>query len=361
MKKYLFMGLSLALCVAMAITGTLAYLQDSDSDVNVMSLGEVDIEQLQYERVVENGAWVSTGETDKYGYTPDKLQAFTQNKPLYPAVFTDGKIKWDDRNGSEDATGAGSHQQSWGQVSASGSNQLFDDSVKNVVDNFTFVKNNGINGAYVRTWFAFEQGEIAADNFENVIMTNSNKDHWSWETVATDVEIDGNEYVIKCATYLGPKSNPTGVLSSGATTYPSLLQLYMKPEATNEDVQAIDGNDNGLYDVLVVSQAVQIDGFANAETALDAAFGDATDKTHPWNGEAIDTEVEFRAALKAGGNIKLAGDIFGDYAESFEVPAGVTVTLDLNGKTIENSIAGKPALVNNGALTINGEGAIVNG
>ena len=50
MKKYLLMGLSLVLTAVIAISGTLAYLQDADSDVNVMTLGNVSIEQHEYER-----------------------------------------------------------------------------------------------------------------------------------------------------------------------------------------------------------------------------------------------------------------------------------------------------------------------
>ena len=288
-KKILFAGVSYALVGALAIGGTFAYLTGEDEDVNVMTLGNVKIEQHTYERVVENGAWVSIGDTDKYGYIPDEFQEFTQAKPLYPAVFADGVIKWDDRNGSQDASGATSHQQSWGQIKAPGSNQLFDDSVKNAQDKFVFVENTGKTDAYVRTVFAFEQGSIAADTFSDVIMTNTNVNHWSWETNATDVEIGGNEYVIRTATYLGPKSNPTGILAPGATSYANLLQVYMKPEVTNEDCAAIDGNKNGTYDVLVLSQAVQSAGFESGVTtfaatsnvnaagfALDTAFGEVT-------------------------------------------------------------------------------------
>lgn len=285
-KKILFVASMLAVA-SLSVGTTLAYLQsETETLINTMEVGEVDIEQLEYERVVENGSWVSMGEEDKYGYTPDKLQEFTQNKPLLPAVFADGDIKWDDRNGSSAEDGTG-HQQSWIQVGSSGSNQLFDDSVKNVIDKFVFVKNTGTTDAYVRTWFAFEQGSIAGENFKNVVMTNSNQAQWSWETVATDVEITdengvSNEYVIKVATYLGPKSNPTGVLSANKVSYPSLLQLYMRPEATNEDVKALDGNGNGTYDVLVVSQAMQVAGFEDAKTALDTAFGEVKVENHPF-------------------------------------------------------------------------------
>ena len=278
-KRIITISLVIAL-LATCFAGTYAYLTDTDEAVNTMTLGSVAIEQTEWERVVEDGKWVLTGETDKYGYTPEKIQPFTQNKPLNPAVFADGMIKYDDRAN-------GKHQQSWGQIGAPGSNQLFDDSVKNVIDKFVFVTNTGKNDAYVRTIVALEQGNIAADNFMNVIMTNSDakgqennyQGHWEKETAATDVVIGGTKYVILVYTYCGPTSNPTGILAPGAASYPSLLQVYMKPEATNADVAAIDGNKNGKYDILVLSQAVQAAGFADAATALDTAFGDVTAAT----------------------------------------------------------------------------------
>lgn len=390
LKKVLLMCTALVLVAALSIGGTVAYLQDDDSAVNVMTLGNVKIEQLEYERVVENGAWVAAAALDKYGYTPDVLQEFTGNapfeekKPLYPAVFTDGAIKWDDRNGSQEASGIGSHQQSWGQVGASGSNQLFDDSVKNTIDKFVFVKNIGKSDAYVRTWIAFEQGAVVKDDFKNVIMTNADKDHWSWPNAWTyDVEIDGNEYVVTCATYMGPSSNPTGVLAPGTVSYPSLLQVYMRPEAGNEEVEAIDGNKNGTYDILVFSQAVQAEGFADAKTALDAAFG----TEHPWgngpiqfpgdpapanekveyNGAVYDTIYDAVAAANAngGGTITLKG------SAALNKPVEITSNITLQGDTAQYTRAdgytGTMFTVKAGGtlttenLTLDGSGATATG
>ena len=287
LNRKLVLFLSLVLSLALATGGTLAYLSDTDADVNTMTLGNVQIEQLEYERVTNDGheltndAWVSTGETDKYGYTPDKIQEYTQNKPLYPAVFADGAIDWDGR--------VPGHQQSWGQINAPGSNQLFDDSVKNTVDKFVFVKNTGKSDAYVRTWFAFEQGSLTADEFDKLIGTNADNSHWSWKTIATNVELAGPDgatstYVIACATYVGPTSNPTGILKPGEVTYPSLLQVYMHPEATNEDVENVDGNKSGRYDIIVVTQAIQAAGFDKATDALNEGFG----TEHPF------TELEYK-------------------------------------------------------------------
>ena len=363
MKKYLLIALSMVLVAALSVAGTLAYLQfQTPTDVNVMTLGNVKIEQLEYERATDkDGNWITSTTKDKYGYYPDELQPFSQAKPLYPAVFADGVIKWDDRNGSQNASGDGSHQQSWAQIGASGSNQLFDSSVKNVQDKFVFVKNTGKNGAYVRTWIALEQGSVATDNFKNIIMTNSNGNHWSFEVADTEVVIGDSTYYVMCATYLGPKSNPTGILAPGTVSYPSFLQVYMKPEATNEDVVAIDGNGNGTYDILVLSQAVQADGFDDATTALNAAFTDQI----PWSNTApaipavVDTADELAKALEEGGEIILTDDIEG----SFVIPADKEVTLNLNGKNLTyggTPSGGNPpmALINNGKLVIEGEGTI---
>ena len=49
-KRTLMLVLALSASLLMAVTGTLAYLTDTDSDVNVMTLGNVDIEQHEMKR-----------------------------------------------------------------------------------------------------------------------------------------------------------------------------------------------------------------------------------------------------------------------------------------------------------------------
>lgn len=115
----------------------------------------------------DNGDWVSTGEEDQYGYIPDELEPFVQGKTIMPAYYNDGNVKWDDRNGSQNASGAGSHQQSWAEVGAPGSNQLFDSSVANVIDKFVFVENTGDNDAYYRTVIAVECPEGFSTDYKN--------------------------------------------------------------------------------------------------------------------------------------------------------------------------------------------------
>lgn len=309
-KKILAVAIAAIMLVTAIASFSLAYMTDTDEQTNTMTVGKVEIDQLEYERVLdvnEDGLmeWVSTGKTDNYGYTPDQLQKFTQDKPLYPVVCLDtlgkaneGSMKWDDRNGSENASGEGSHQQSWAQVEgAPGSNQLFDDSCKNVVDKFVFVKNTGKSDAYVRTIFAFEQGSLTNEEFDTYIGLNRDKNpneangkgHWQWEDIGS-VTIGNSTYFVKCATYLGAGSKhgtvEEGVLAYNTISYPSLLQVYLSSMAENDTVEALDGNKNGKYDILVLSQATQtngfvntIDGLKNATLALDTAFGDVTATT----------------------------------------------------------------------------------
>lgn len=71
----------------------------------------------------------------------------------------------------------------------------------------------------------------------------------------------------------------------------------------------------------------------------------------------IDSFDKLQAAIKAaeaGETIKLAADITGDVV----VPEGVNITIDLNGKKITNS--GGHTIMNNGTLTIEGEGTVDN-
>ena len=83
-KKALLYGLSFVLVAAVAIGGTLAYLTSEDSDVNVMTLGNVKIEQNEYQRVQNADGTYPTKTID--GKTSYILEDFTNDKPLYPIV-----------------------------------------------------------------------------------------------------------------------------------------------------------------------------------------------------------------------------------------------------------------------------------
>ncbi len=283
LKKILLLCLSFVLVAALAIGGTLAYLTSTDDDVNVMTLGNVQIEQIEQERN-------SAGE----------LVEFTQAKPLYPAV---GEIAWNDN-----------------KININGHDyNMFGEKLKNSVDKIVSVKNTGKSDAYIRTWIAVEDPYDTAMIGVNVGGVGYTQSAWTTEMIG------GVQYSVTCFTY-------DEALQPDETSLPSLLQVYLNSKATNEDVALL----GDAYDILVVSQAVQTNGFASAIDALEKAFG----TNHPWtNGvklpAVVSTAEELTAAIAEGGEIILSKDITDFNANNtISVAAGKNVTLNLNGHKI---------------------------
>lgn len=330
MKKFIALLLTVVLTATVAIGGTVAYLQDEDSDVNVMTLGNVKIEQHEYQRVVNADGTYATGTVDDQ--TSYKLEAFEQGKPLLPATELDA-------NGNPYNYGAGGWDSTtvrMSQVDSYGGMQVF--TSKNAQDKFVTVENTGMTDAYIRTLVAIEIGST-----DGSLIGSSYHGTWA-KTEIGQITIDGNNYMLFEYAYEGGElsdgtwRHKNGILPAGDTSYPNLSQVYISAEATNEDMVALDGNGNGTLDILVVSQAVQVDGFADAETALNAAFGDITTTNHPWTDgvvlpdKFVRTFDELKAAFAEGGNILLGNDIAME--GRLDVEDGVKVHLNMNGKKI---------------------------
>ncbi len=315
LKGILLTGLSFVLVAAVAIGGTLAYLTSKDSDVNVMTLGDVSIEQHEYQRVVNADGTYATATIDNQ--TSYVLEKFAQAKPLLPIVG-DPSLPGD----NPEYAGYDDTVVRMSQVDSYGSAWVF--AGKNAQDKLVTIENTGKTDAYVRTLIAYECGSInTVDDFNELVstsefMTNSGE-VWTKSTIGI-IEIDSNNYVVVEFIYNGGKHlggvHEKGVLPAGETSYPSLCQVYIKSNATNEDCEALDGNKNGTYDILVLSQAVQAEGFANAETALYTAFGKSADKAAEWfGGDEFENPAVVReagalnAALEDGKTIYFADDI----------------------------------------------------
>lgn len=290
LKNILLTSLSFVLVAALAVGGTLAYLTDTDSAVNVMTVGNVKIEQIEQERD-ENG----------------NLVEFTQAKPALPAVYD-----------TEDWADNG--------VEVNGTEyKVFSDNMKNVVDKIVTVNNTGKSDAYVRTIVAIEAPDYDP---EDLIHINYNgTDVKISDTVK--VEIDGVKYVVFAFTY-------NEALAAGEKSAPSLMQLFLDKDVDN-DFCAKFGD---TFDILVLSQAVQSAGFDSAQTALDTAFGDVTaDKIAEWFGgviiPVIASEAEVVDSVFAeGGEVLLDSNIGGEgYTPA--VSAGATVVVDMKGNTVD--------------------------
>lgn len=288
-KKILSVVLVVALVASLAVGMTVAYLQDTDSDVNVMTMGNVYIKQNEQERV----------DTTKLADAANNLKDFNQAKPLLPAVYPGTSIPWDANNGVNDA---------WKAVEAN----------DNVVDKFVTVTNTGASDAYVRTIIAYEGDPINGQDIHVVHNdVNSSNPDVGGAFAATDyienVVIDGVRYDLIVYTY-------KVALRPGETTIPSLKQVYMDKTCGNEECAKY----GDTYDILVVSQAIQADGFADAVTALNEGFGEITDKAHPWAADFkasevfhVSTNEEMEAAMDSTAAtviVYLEGDVSYDIA-----------------------------------------------
>lgn len=287
-NRKLLLIVSLVLALTMSLGGTLAYLQDSDADVNVMTLGSVTITQNEQERNAD-----------------DELVPFTPNKPAMPAV---GPVEWAEKG-----------------VEVNGVEyKVFTDKLKNVVDKIVTVTNTGKSDAYVRTIVAIE----APEGDPNDLI------HMNYNTTGVSISepyvvvIDDVKYAAFVFTY-------ADALGAGDTSAPSLVQLFLDSKTTNTDVAKF----GDAWEVLVLSQAVQADGFADATTALDTAFNDGKEITEAsiigwfkgwegWSAESgaigtpgkdwpsndvpgtwVSTADELVAALEAGEDVALTGDV----------------------------------------------------
>lgn len=230
-KKIVAFMLVIAMLAIAIVGGTLAYFTDTEAAKNVMTMGNVDIEQIEQERDPAGG-----------------LKPFTQGQVLLPMGDAPA---W----AEEEVTVNGDSF----KVFAS----------ENALDKIVTVKNNGNTDAYVRSIVALEAGktaEEAATKWSKNIAVIDNSD--GKQVICEDnnlfVQIGDNYYVIVVYTY-------GDAIAAGTESVPSLTGVGLYAETTKEDIASFDGE----YSVLVVSQAVQASDMGDdAGAALDKAFGD---------------------------------------------------------------------------------------
>ena len=124
---------------------------------------------------------------------------------------------------------------------------------ENVLDHIVVITNTGNHVGYVRTWFAFEMGDLTEDEFAASVLLNQNSTQWTWGEFTYGVQIDGERYAVICAEY-------KNALEGEATTAPSLLQILLKSDVANDTANRLDGNHDGKYEVRAYSQVVSDDG-----------------------------------------------------------------------------------------------------
>lgn len=256
MKKKILSVCLVAIMAITAITGaSLAYLTDTDEAANVFVMGNVKVELLERQRNDEGTA----------------LEAFENDKVLIPLV--------------------GSAQ---GDEVTVGDRALPDlKTARNWVDKIVDVTNTGASNAYVRVVFAFPADMDDAVSASKMMLHwnyDGNEPDGTWTRVdnSAAVEIDGRTYNLYTYTY-------NAVLAPETTTaYAAITGVYLDShvDATvSEDGSSVTytwGEKSATYpinegpEIHVFAQAVQSDGFDNAEAAFEASFGTITAENNPW-------------------------------------------------------------------------------
>ena len=271
-QKVLAVAGVLGIAALVLSAGTLAYFTDTETKTNTFTMGSVDIKLIEKQR-----------EIDANGDKTTNLVNFKQGKVLMPIVGS--------AQGEKDALGL--------------------PTAKNYVDKIATVKNVGKSDAWTRFYFAIpsklDDGYESFNAGLNILHFNFGKDEngdstdgvsWIWKHDGKwnyyETKIDGISYNVYYADYATK-------LAKSETTTPAVSGLYL--DATL-DTKA---NENGGVDYVVKNSgaevvvdmadfitekgfkidtpvyavAVQADGFADATSAINAAFGE---KFNPWGG-----------------------------------------------------------------------------
>lgn len=233
MKKKI---LAICMIAALALTAiggaTLAYFTDTDSQNNVFTVGNVAIDLYE--------------DFDNDGDGMEKL---------IPVTYVDGKRQ-------------------------------------NNVEKEIYVKNTGSEDAYVRIHFAIpavlDNGDPDFDASANIVhwnMWNTEDGQWNWTPelgeegaagyeegnwnfYTTTMVEDGKEvlYNVYVATY------ETALAYNNATPL-AVWNVYMDYSVTNDDITAIKAQIGDNWHIRVAAEATQAQGFTDAYSALNTAFG----------------------------------------------------------------------------------------
>lgn len=250
MKKKLVTGALLLAFGATAITGgTLAYFSDADADINVMTAGNVKIQQDE---------WQTNDAGNSY-------EEYENNKPLFPYTGKTG-----DDGIADEYNSTLYYPMNDEKI---GSGKAFSNA-NNAIDKIVTVKNTGNQPAYIRTLFAFELSKDGVNPAEDgVDMLNYAKfdDGTCFKWTGVTITVDNVKYAVAEYYYnFNEVDGKKSAIDAKKISYPSLKQLYLSSLAGNEWYD----NYGDTYNILVLSQAAQMSGFEGAKDALDTAFAE---------------------------------------------------------------------------------------
>lgn len=153
--------------------------------------------------------------------------------------------------------------------------------LKNGINKEVWVENTGSEDAYVRVHIAIPTLLDDDPASRNILHFNYTPDSvgagkWDWSKTTSDpyegdwntyeTNIEGTDYTVYVVTY-------EKALKTDERTENAIHQVYLDSKTTQEQIQELQGKIGDEWNILVKAEAVQADGFDNAYSALNEAFG----------------------------------------------------------------------------------------
>lgn len=244
-KSILVAAIAVMLVAALVVGGTLAYFTDKDTATNTFTVGNVSIKLLESSLHREN-AGVANGQTSASELWSDVAKEGTGNTSKYKAgdtFYTDDQIKADAAKYTCDNVKLNPGQS---------------------YHKMPYVVNTGANDAYIRIRVMIPADldtAILNSSMYTTTAIKSGEFTYAYDNSGT-VERNGVKYNVYTFTRVDP-------LAAGEMTYWNVWgTIHMDSTTTNEQIAEL--LPNGTFNVLVEADAIQADGFANADAAWTA-------------------------------------------------------------------------------------------
>lgn len=257
MKKTIAIVMLVVLVAAVSVLGTLAYLTDTKTAKNTFTVGNVSIKLLESSLHRENAGYAN-------GTTKDQLNP--GNAELWSDVDKEG-------TGNTSKYKAGDTFYTNEQIEANAAEYKCDNVKLNPGQSYhkmPYVKNTGANDAYIRIRVMFPADldtAILNSSMYTTTALNNKEFTMAYDNSGT-VDRGGIKYNVYTFTRIDP-------LAAGELTYWNVWgTVHMDADVTNEELARLFGEGkpyaDGTFPVLVEADAIQADGFANADEAWEA-------------------------------------------------------------------------------------------
>ena len=250
-KSILVAAIAVMLVAALVVGGTLAYFTDTDSAKNTFTVGNVKIELLESSLHRENAGYANGTTVDDV--SPKNVELWSDVDKL--GTGNTSKYKAGDTFYTDD------------QIKANAEKYTCDNVELNPGEYYhkmPYVVNTGKNDAYIRIRVMIPAAldtAILNSSMYTTTALNNKEFTMAYDNTGT-VERDGVMYNVYTFTRIDP-------LAAGEMTYWNVWgTIHMDATATSEQIAEL--LPNGTFSVLVEADAIQADGFANADAAWTA-------------------------------------------------------------------------------------------